>query len=256
MSTALDLTAIRALRTDGEYEAALAEIEALMDRSPARLSEEGARLEALSLLVEHYERQHYPIEDAGTPQDIVDFMLEQHGMTRSDLNDLLGGKSRVSEFFSGKRALSIGQIKALYQTLHIPADLLLNVDPSAEGDQAPGARKLKRRTPSRRRAGSMIAGDDLVIDLANKPRRRPTKRGSVKETSHTGSFAGVEIIRPAAKQAGGVTRSKAETSRSIERRSRPATDRPHGGTQTTRGGSAGGRSRSRPSGVSKPRGRG
>lgn len=52
-------------------------------------------------------------------------MLEQHGMARAQLVPLLGGKARVSEFFSGKRRLSIEQIRALRDTLGIPADLLI-----------------------------------------------------------------------------------------------------------------------------------
>jgi HTH-type transcriptional regulator/antitoxin HigA len=52
-------------------------------------------------------------------------MLKQKGMTRADLTESLGGKSRVSEFFAGKRALSTNQIKALRDLLGVPADLLL-----------------------------------------------------------------------------------------------------------------------------------
>jgi HTH-type transcriptional regulator/antitoxin HigA len=60
-----------------------------------------------------------------TPQDVVDFMLDQKGMSRADLAEVMGGRSRVSEFFSGKRELSRGQIEALRDKLGIPADLLL-----------------------------------------------------------------------------------------------------------------------------------
>ena len=53
------------------------------------------------------------------------FMLEQKGMTRADLADAMGGRSRVSDFFRGVRPLSTGQIKILRELLGIPADLLL-----------------------------------------------------------------------------------------------------------------------------------
>jgi HTH-type transcriptional regulator/antitoxin HigA len=83
-------------------------------------------LEFLSVLVEAYEAKHYPEEMfATTPQSAVDFMLEQKGMQRSDLAGIIGGKSRVSEFFAGKRELSRTQIRALRDLLGIPADLLL-----------------------------------------------------------------------------------------------------------------------------------
>jgi HTH-type transcriptional regulator/antitoxin HigA len=52
-------------------------------------------------------------------------MLEQKGMTRADLHELMGGKARVSEFFAGKRSLSVAQIRALREELGIPADLLI-----------------------------------------------------------------------------------------------------------------------------------
>jgi hypothetical protein len=59
--------------------------------------------------------------ETGTPQAIVAFMLEQHGMTRADLTSILGGRSRVSEFFSGKRRLSVPQILKLREVLRVPA---------------------------------------------------------------------------------------------------------------------------------------
>ncbi len=57
--------------------------------------------------------------------EAVDFFLAQHGMTRADLAQLMGGRSRVSDFFMGVRQLSTSQIMALRQRLGIPADLLL-----------------------------------------------------------------------------------------------------------------------------------
>ena len=85
------------------------------------------RLEFLSVLLEHYEEVHYPI-GRGTPQQVVTFMLQQKGLNRSDLDAIMGGKSRVSEFFSGKRELSKSQIEGLRRTLGIPADILLGFD--------------------------------------------------------------------------------------------------------------------------------
>jgi HTH-type transcriptional regulator/antitoxin HigA len=54
-------------------------------------------------------------------------MLEQRGMTRTELTELMGGKSRVSEFFAGKRELSKSQIEVLHRHLKIPADVLLGL---------------------------------------------------------------------------------------------------------------------------------
>ncbi len=62
---------------------------------------------------------------AVTPQQAVTFMLEQKGLQRSDLDDVMGGKSRVSEFLNGKRELSKAQVEGLRALLGIPADILL-----------------------------------------------------------------------------------------------------------------------------------
>ena len=78
------------------------------------------------MLVQAYEDAHDPLDEAsGSPQSVVAFMLEQRGMTRAALYEAMGGKARVSEFIAGKRRLSIEQIRALRDLLHIPADLLI-----------------------------------------------------------------------------------------------------------------------------------
>jgi len=123
----LDFSKPHVLRSEEEYEAAVAEIERLLDEDVALGSEGYDRLEFLSVLVEHYEDERYPME-AVTPQQAVVFMLEQKGLDRSDLDDVMGGKSRVSEFLNGKRKLSKSQVRGLRSLLGIPADLLLGLD--------------------------------------------------------------------------------------------------------------------------------
>lgn len=126
MPIVLDFTKPRVLRTEAEYEAAVAEIDALLDADPVEGSEAYDRLEFLSVLVEAYETEHHPMPSGDvSPQAVVEFMLEQKGLDRTALYDAMGGKSRVSEFFSGKRDLSRGQIEALRELLGVPADLLL-----------------------------------------------------------------------------------------------------------------------------------
>ncbi|NNC30963.1 helix-turn-helix domain-containing protein [Longimicrobium terrae] len=126
MMTVIDIPVPHVLRTAEEYDAAVSEIDRLLDLGAEPFSEDADRLELLSVLVEEYDRRNNPIDDSGlTPQDAVDFMLGQRGMTRADLAELMGGRSRVSEFFSGKRELSRGQIAALRDVLGIPADLLM-----------------------------------------------------------------------------------------------------------------------------------
>lgn len=122
----LDFSRPHVLRDEGEYETAVGEIEQLLDADPAPGTEGYERLEFLSVLAEEYEERKYPMATA-TPQEAVDFMLEQKGMRRSDLEEIMGGKSRVSEFFNGKRDLSKAQVEALHRSLGIPADVLLGL---------------------------------------------------------------------------------------------------------------------------------
>ena len=125
MTKVLDFTKPHVLRDEAEYTAAIEEIDRLLDLDPEMGSDEYERLEFLSVLVEEYEDGHYPIETRPSPQDIVDFVLEQKQLTRSDLHEAMGGRSRVSEFFSGKRELSKTQIQNLRAFLGISADLLI-----------------------------------------------------------------------------------------------------------------------------------
>jgi HTH-type transcriptional regulator/antitoxin HigA len=126
MSRGHDKGVRQSLMTEEASAAAVREIDTLLDRDPPRRTEEFERLEFLSVRIEEYEDEHEPRDDwETTPQAVVDFMLEQNGLTRTDLNEVMGGKSRVSEFFAGKRELSRDQIRGLRSLLGIPADLLI-----------------------------------------------------------------------------------------------------------------------------------
>ena len=125
MTKLLDFTQPHVLRDEAEYDQAIEEIDWLLDVDPSEGSAEYERLEFLSVLVEAYEDEHVPMDENVSPQQAVDFMLEQKGLQRSDLAAWLGGRSRVSEFFSGKRPLSKGQVGALRDHLGLSADLLL-----------------------------------------------------------------------------------------------------------------------------------
>lgn len=126
MTAVLDFTRPHVLRTEEEYDEAVRMLDELLDLDPEDGTEEHDLLEFLSVLIEAYEAKHYPdAMFATTPQEVVDFVLEQKGMQRADLAEIIGGKSRVSEFFAGKRELSRAQIRALRDLLGVPADLLL-----------------------------------------------------------------------------------------------------------------------------------
>ena len=113
------------LHTAKHYDAAIAALRDLLERNPKKGTREFETLELLSLLVEDYETRKIPEPPVPAPTAVVEFMLKQKGLSRADLTEALGGKSRVSEFFAGKRALSTNQIRALRELLGVPADLLL-----------------------------------------------------------------------------------------------------------------------------------
>jgi HTH-type transcriptional regulator/antitoxin HigA len=124
-TTTLDFSTPHVLRNGREYNAAVGEVEQLLDAQPKKGTRDYERLEFLSVLIQAYEEKHVERLRDPTPQEIVDFMLEQKGLTRAELAEVMGGRSRVSDFFRGVRALSTSQIKALRELLGIPADLLL-----------------------------------------------------------------------------------------------------------------------------------
>ena len=110
------------IRTKKDYQAALRNIEALMDAKPNTV--EGDALEILSILVADYERRKHPI-DPPNPIDAIKFRMEQRGWGLADLAPLLGGRNRVSEVMRGKRKLTVQMIRRLHEDLAIPAHVLL-----------------------------------------------------------------------------------------------------------------------------------
>ena len=113
---------IRPIHTEDDYQKSLDRIEEIFDAKPG--SEEGDELEILGILVDEYEKKHFPIE-APKPVEAIKFRMDQLGMEQKDLARLLSSKSRASEILSGKRSLSLRQIKILYRKLGIPAEVLI-----------------------------------------------------------------------------------------------------------------------------------
>jgi len=118
------LSAFRAIRTEADYDAALALADELMDAEPE--SPEATALEALAILIEKYEDVHYPMETP-TLLEALEFRMEQQGLTQSDLAKLLNSRSRASEIRNGKRKPTLAQAAMLYQQWHIPPASLFEV---------------------------------------------------------------------------------------------------------------------------------
>lgn len=113
------------IRGRKEFNQIVAEMDALLDADPREGTPELDRLELLSILVAAYEADNEPEPDLPSPQAAVRFMAEQKGITATELAHLLGGRSRLSDFFNEKRELSRAQIRQLRDALGIPADLLI-----------------------------------------------------------------------------------------------------------------------------------
>jgi HTH-type transcriptional regulator/antitoxin HigA len=113
------------IEDEREYDRLVAEVGRLMERGEENLSaEESSLLEMMSILIEEYDRKHYPLSPS-QPHKMLAFLLEQRGLEPHDLWPVLGSKSRVSEILSGKRAISKAQAKKLAVFFHVPIDLLI-----------------------------------------------------------------------------------------------------------------------------------
>lgn len=113
---------IAPVRTEEDYEGALRDIERLMDAKPG--SDRGDRLDVLVTLVEAYEQRRWRI-DAPDPIDAIKIRMEERGLTRRDLEKLLGSSGRVSEILNRKRSLSVEMMQRLHAELAIPAESFL-----------------------------------------------------------------------------------------------------------------------------------
>lgn len=110
------------IKTEEEYNSALARIDELFDTVPG--SKEFDEVELFITLVELYEEKHYKIE-VPDPIEAIKFRMEQMEMKRMDLAKYLGTRSRVSEILNRQRNLTLTMIKKLHKEFGIPAESLL-----------------------------------------------------------------------------------------------------------------------------------
>jgi HTH-type transcriptional regulator/antitoxin HigA len=127
---------IRPLRSEGDYDAALEEIERYFDSEPRPGTPEADRFDLLALVIEDYERKRWPIE----PPDAIDairYRMETGGYTQADLGRLLGSRQRASDVLNGKRSLTMRMAWRLNREWGIPAEALLR--PLATRGRKPAA---------------------------------------------------------------------------------------------------------------------
>ena len=113
---------LRPIRSKREHQAALEEAEALWNAPEGSL--EADRLEVLTLIIEAYERDHFPIE-APDPIDFLLHVMEAREMTRKDLEPFIGSRARVAEVLNRVRPLTLEMIRKLSNGLGLPADVLV-----------------------------------------------------------------------------------------------------------------------------------
>ncbi len=115
-------TELKPIRCEADYEAALEEAERLWGAKSG--TPEGDRLDVLATLIEVYEAKHYPM-DPPDPVEAIRFRMEQRGLTRKDLEPMIGPRNRVADVLNRKRGLSIDMIRQLHEHLGISAEVLI-----------------------------------------------------------------------------------------------------------------------------------
>jgi HTH-type transcriptional regulator / antitoxin HigA len=113
---------VKPIRTKPDYEAALKDVERLWGAKSG--TRDGDRLEVLATLIDAYEAEHYPL-DPPDPIEAIKFRMEQQGLTRRDLEEIIGTRTRIAEVLNRKRGLSMGMIRRLHERLGISAEVLI-----------------------------------------------------------------------------------------------------------------------------------
>jgi HTH-type transcriptional regulator / antitoxin HigA len=115
---------IKPIKNKTQYKEALDKAYELMQMELKPGSTESDELEVLSILIENYEEKNYPVPPPN-PVEAIKFRMEQLGISKSELAEYLGYKSRVSEVLSGKRKLTLAMIRRLHEKLKIPVESLI-----------------------------------------------------------------------------------------------------------------------------------
>jgi HTH-type transcriptional regulator/antitoxin HigA len=118
------MKAIRPLRTEADYEAALQAIAKYFENQPKPGTPEGDRFDMLALVIGDYEDKHYPIE-APEPVEAIKIAMERKGYSQADLGRVIGSASRASEILNRRRYLTVDMIWALNKKWGIPAESLI-----------------------------------------------------------------------------------------------------------------------------------
>ena len=112
----------KVIKTEEEYNQALKRLEVIFDAELG--TAEGDELDLLSLLIDNYEKIHFPI-DLPDPIETIKFRMEQMNYKPKDLADVIGFRSRVTEILGKKRKLSSDMIRKINKRMHISTEVLV-----------------------------------------------------------------------------------------------------------------------------------
>lgn len=116
------MSEVKPIRSEQDYKKALQEVDMLWGSKNG--TPKGDRLDVLATLIDAWEAVHYPM-DPPDPIEAIKFRMEQQGLTRKDLEGIVGSRARIAEVLQRKRGLSIAMIRRLSAELHIPAEILI-----------------------------------------------------------------------------------------------------------------------------------
>ncbi len=114
---------LKTIKSEKDYRNTLERLEIIFD-APVD-TKDGGEAEILSLLIENYENELYPIE-APDPIEAIKIRMEELNMRQKNLVGIVGGKSRVSEILNRKKRLTVDMIRELERILQISASVLVN----------------------------------------------------------------------------------------------------------------------------------
>ncbi|MDE9495186.1 helix-turn-helix domain-containing protein [Xenorhabdus bovienii] len=113
--------------SENDYRDALAMVDYLIEND-----DESPLIDILAAKIAEYENNNErfaefnkAVEDIPTGVAALRVLMDQHGLTYSDLQEEIGSKSLISQILSGKRSLTITHIKALSERFNVRPDIFL-----------------------------------------------------------------------------------------------------------------------------------
>lgn len=159
---------IRPIKTNADYDWAMAEITKYFENEPEVGSADGDRFDVLATLIEAYEDIHYPIQ-ALDPVETIQAHMELKGINQGRIAEIFGSRSRASEILNRKRPLTLAMAHKLHSELNIPAEILI------QPYQIHG-RKVSATAPKRRPKSTLAPKGISMASTAKRPTRPATQR--------------------------------------------------------------------------------